>query len=150
MGMYSKVSEKIDIYNNLVLLYIMDNIEGEVKYTPPIKFQFTRHGYSCNNAANILSKEFEPSIHPFAIEHLDKTITHDSNGKLRFNTSDNDNDNEEKFEFETFEQPESQTKGIHVFVSPLIRTWETFMTVKFLMKVNPLLLLIVEGLFSFP
>lgn len=98
-------------------------VEGEVQYTPAIKFQFTRHGYSCNNAADIFSKEFEPSLHPFAIEQLNKTITYDSNGKLRFNKSDSDDT--EKFEFETFNQPESQSKGIHVFVSPLIRTWET-------------------------
>ena len=81
-----------------------------------LKFQFTRHGYSCNNAANMFSKEFEPSIHPFAIEQLDKE-KNVKDGKHRFEGDD--------FDFETFNQPESQRKGIHVFVSPLIRTWET-------------------------
>ena len=91
----------------------MDTEEGDTS----LKFQFTRHGYSCNNAANIISKEFEPSIHPFAIEQLDKE-KNDNDGKHRFQGDDD-------FDFDTFVQPHSQSNGIHVFVSPLIRTWET-------------------------
>lgn len=90
----------------------MDTIQRDTS----LNFQFTRHGYSCNNAANMFSKEFEPSIHPFAIEQLDKE-KNVKDDKHRFEGPD--------FDFETFNQPHSQSKGIHVFVSPLIRTWET-------------------------
>lgn len=91
-------------------------MDTTVQSDTSLNFQFTRHGYSCNNAANIFSKEFEPSLHPFAIEQLDKE-KNVKDGKHRFEGDD--------FDFETFNQPESQYKGIHVFVSPLIRTWET-------------------------
>jgi hypothetical protein len=154
MGMYSKISEKIEIYNNLVLLYIMSDFgsvdtaseysdnEGSqltMNFTPrppstpypsDIDFQFTRHGFSCNNAISKMmsfQKNYEPSLHPFTILQLNKDKNEYKDDMYRWK-DESLHDIEEKdktFDFESFKQSNSETNGIHVLVSPLIRTWET-------------------------
>ena len=95
-----------------------------------IEFQFTRHGFSCNNAISKMmsfQKNYEPSLHPFTILQLNKG-NNEKNDMYRWKDESLRGIKEEKdktFDFESFKQSNSETNGIHVLVSPLIRTWET-------------------------
>ena len=106
-----------------------------------IKFLFTRHGLSCNNVKLGLGdslgvgKDFEPSLTDFALKQLQKNIKplqeineipDESQKKdlLELNRYLRHSDplGLPNFTFDTFIQSGDE---VFVFVSPLIRTWET-------------------------
>ena len=107
--------------------------EGTIHFTarPPstrhpddIDFQFTRHGFSCNNAISKMrsfQKNYEPSLHPFTILPLNKNNNDNNDDLYRWKDESLDGiqKKDKTFDFESFKQTNSSTNGIHVLVSHL-------------------------------
>ena len=89
-----------------------------------IQFRFTRHGLSCNNmdeGSGMFGKDWEPSLYDLALEQLKKTAPNEEHLRIK-----GDFNIEGKYNYDfTFESFKQNSPNIFVFVSPLIRTWET-------------------------